>query len=626
MKPTLEILIGAPGSGKTSYAKRNICDNTLYVSSDDIRFANLPHVPLHTDVFDTMHQLVRQNAHSSNPKNVIYDATNLSAKKRKHLYKTFHKHYQINTIYFLVPIEELEQRVTARNEEYIKLGKEHLVVPTYAITNLLRSFIPDTSETVRKYDIGISRIGSSTSSYNYILINYYNMSHNSPHHLESIGSHIERCNNDSILTGSDNAFKDVVRYHDLGKFYTGNGFGNFYGHANVSAYLYLTINMSISSDIHSLDIADNIAHHMDRDRAMFGSTILRNLFNEIDGRNRVSLPQNSFEFKTERKNGLLKSKFNINVDHWSWDESLFSDEYFDALDSLLQRRSEVVIHDYKGYAKVLTKGISKCFNIGELDKLPDCKFKTKYNKPLSSHDDLVFYEKLDGSMIQIYQQNNNDELTIHSRGTITPNDYTAMAQKCITPDTKPGIYELTGLTNQHVVQYDYDLKLTQLVDADGNRNKDLIIPPNEVESYLSQSNIEGLIVYCPENDCYYKMKTEEYCNLHYVLSNYSATKLAKYLTTDETHSKYNLDDVLPYLPEFVLNDIKSVEDFISESKSTFISHKDLINNDRKTFALTYKNEPWFHFIKAWDGEKLDESVIYKYHSMKNVCNFISNEQ
>lgn len=81
MRPMLEILIGPPGCGKSTYARHNI--DAFVLSSDAIRFELFGDESCQEDN-NKVFELMRSRAHSAllDGKNVVWDATNMTRKDR----------------------------------------------------------------------------------------------------------------------------------------------------------------------------------------------------------------------------------------------------------------------------------------------------------------------------------------------------------------------------------------------------------------------------------------------------------------------------------------------------------------------------------------------------------------
>ena len=108
----LNIMIGFPGSGKSNYAKKCLInDNTEYLSSDDIRielygFEDQTHNDV---VFETMKKRTLNALRDG--KDVIYDATNLSKKRRSGIISEARKlSAQINAYLCCAPINIILDR------------------------------------------------------------------------------------------------------------------------------------------------------------------------------------------------------------------------------------------------------------------------------------------------------------------------------------------------------------------------------------------------------------------------------------------------------------------------------------------------------------------------------------
>ena len=131
--PTFYMMVGVPGSGKTTYARQ--IPNTAVLSSDDIRAeigADGGDKKMHKQVFDILHERVKETLSAGN--DVVYDATNLRHTRRTELLN------EIKTlagrkicVYFNIPLEQALSQNTGRDtpvpEEVIKRMSQELCEP-----------------------------------------------------------------------------------------------------------------------------------------------------------------------------------------------------------------------------------------------------------------------------------------------------------------------------------------------------------------------------------------------------------------------------------------------------------------------------------------------------------------
>ena len=121
----LNIMIGFPGSGKSNYAKKYLLiNNSVYLSSDDIRielygFEDQTHNDV---VFETMKKRTLNALRDG--KDVIYDATNLSKKRRSGIISEARKlSAQINAYLCCTPINIILERNITRVERQLPWDK-----------------------------------------------------------------------------------------------------------------------------------------------------------------------------------------------------------------------------------------------------------------------------------------------------------------------------------------------------------------------------------------------------------------------------------------------------------------------------------------------------------------------
>ena len=105
-KPTFYMMVGVPGSGKTTYARQ--IPNATVLSSDDIRAeigADGGDKKMHKQVFDILHERTKEALSAGN--DVVYNATNLRHTRRAELLNEVkglagHK----VCVYFAIPLEQ----------------------------------------------------------------------------------------------------------------------------------------------------------------------------------------------------------------------------------------------------------------------------------------------------------------------------------------------------------------------------------------------------------------------------------------------------------------------------------------------------------------------------------------
>ena len=113
----LIMLIGIPGSGKTTYSKelsKNL--NAKVISSDRVRqtYVGIKE----NDVFPTVYRLCVEELKAN--RNVILDATHITPKVRKRSFDALDEYgvpYEKVAYYFTTPVEECVRRVEKRNQD-----------------------------------------------------------------------------------------------------------------------------------------------------------------------------------------------------------------------------------------------------------------------------------------------------------------------------------------------------------------------------------------------------------------------------------------------------------------------------------------------------------------------------
>lgn len=242
---TLNIMIGIPGSGKSNYAKKCLINyNTEYLSSDDIRielygFEDQTHNDV---VFETMKKRTLNALREG--KDVIYDATNLSKKRRSSIISEARKlSAQINAYLCCTPINIILERNITRVERQLPWDK---------LVQMIQSIEPpmyyEGFDNIYLIDGGMY---NDVYDYNFLIKECSSYNQDNPHHYETLEEHIkavtkkaESLGEKLTLRNDAEILRQAARYHDFGKLYTKSfndkkGHCVYYGHDKISTYLYL---------------------------------------------------------------------------------------------------------------------------------------------------------------------------------------------------------------------------------------------------------------------------------------------------------------------------------------------------------------------------------------------------
>ena len=240
-RPELIVLIGLPGSGKTTYAKRYVeamgkCGNVIRLSSDSIRAELYGDESVQGNpevVFSTMRQ--RALDALSDGVSVVYDATNVTRKDRASIMSVCPKYVSTEAHIIWAPIEDCIMQDASRKRT---VGKA-------VIDKMLKRFqAPWYDEGFHAIDLFHESL--DMWSYTRKCLDTMDIPHDNPHHEFGVKDH--------CLTAEkfakDNGYNDDIiwaaRWHDVAKPYTKefvDGKGNpsetahFYQHHCAGSYM-----------------------------------------------------------------------------------------------------------------------------------------------------------------------------------------------------------------------------------------------------------------------------------------------------------------------------------------------------------------------------------------------------
>lgn len=259
------MMMGLPGAGKDHWMNK-LYPNHVHISSDDIRaevFGDVNDQSHNGEVFNIMWQ--RLVAALKEGKSVVYNATNLSAKRRINFInsiKRLNLDIRCKAILVAPPFEKVLEQNSKRDR----------VVPESVIHRMLKQFeMPHESEGWYKIEVigAVMKLDTLIKE----LVKAKNIPHDNPHHSASIGDHMLLAHTylkEHMGISSINSLVPFAAlYHDIGKphckvFHNAKGepseIAHYYNHENVGAYMYISHSYGNLMDI---EIANLIAHHMD---------------------------------------------------------------------------------------------------------------------------------------------------------------------------------------------------------------------------------------------------------------------------------------------------------------------------------------------------------------------------
>lgn len=293
MRPMFIMMVGLSGSGKSTYAKvfannyklhNSMTSDIIIHSSDDLRAVKYGDASIqgdNTKLFNELHKLIIADLDAG--KSVIYDATNLSMKRRKNFLKSI-EHFKCQKIAVVVmtPYDECLRRCSLRKRQ----------VSDKVVFRQLKNFqfpiLAEGWDDIKIFEDKDSYLytldtdGRSALEDKFLFDLIYT-SQDNPHHVDSIGVHcintaeyflriMENIESQVGAEGLSNKAYRLGLLHDYGKkmckdFHDIKGNptkeAHYYSHQNVSAYLSFFIGMDELDAKERYEQAVIIQYHME---------------------------------------------------------------------------------------------------------------------------------------------------------------------------------------------------------------------------------------------------------------------------------------------------------------------------------------------------------------------------
>ena len=261
---TFYMMVGLPGSGKTTVSKKLSKEyNAIVISTDDLREELLGDVQDQSSNGLIFQEAIHRIIENLKDKNVIFDATNINYKKRMSILQQL-KNVRKIAVLVLAPIDECLERNNNRDRK----------VSTDVLDRMAQNFyVPQLYEGFNDIKIinNYNRPGfimHGTFDYKDFLYFLSNISQDNHNHTLTIGEHCAKvCSDDSLSP----LVSMAGLLHDFGKFYTksydtndgeNTKIAHYYGHENVSAYLTMIFLAPTVPKPRLLEIAALVQWHM----------------------------------------------------------------------------------------------------------------------------------------------------------------------------------------------------------------------------------------------------------------------------------------------------------------------------------------------------------------------------
>lgn len=269
------MMVGVAGSGKSTYAKGlESSGQALVVSTDAIRrelWGDENDQQNPAKVFEEAHRRIKYLLKSGH--SVVFDATNLSARRREGFLKQLPKDCYKECVVIITPPEVINVRMAYRDRK----------VPPEVVEKQIKSFqCPYYYEGWDDINVVWDFECMLEDSEKYFTLCEKTANDNHHHSTDNVNEHIDMA---TLYFAVNYAYRkdldtkliaEALRYHDIGKpqtkvFHNAKGEpteeAHYYGHQNYSAYLYLMTHASLIYDEVRADevlkVANLIQFHME---------------------------------------------------------------------------------------------------------------------------------------------------------------------------------------------------------------------------------------------------------------------------------------------------------------------------------------------------------------------------
>lgn len=236
-KPTLWVMVGLSGSGKSSVAKEIAENNpnTIIVSLDNIGeelTGDYGNQENNEKVFKVFRKRIREAL--ENNMNVVADATNITMRSRRAIIEDI-KGIECRKIAYLIPKPFDQCKID-------NLNRQH-PVPEEVLDRQIRKFqIPFMEE---DFDEGIIHYIHNKNRLDTLKMfdNMEGFNQQNQHHTSTLADHCKNAHELFSRYGYPSKYNLAALFHDYGKLYCkeldNDGVAHFYGHDSIGSYMIL---------------------------------------------------------------------------------------------------------------------------------------------------------------------------------------------------------------------------------------------------------------------------------------------------------------------------------------------------------------------------------------------------